>query len=248
MSAKRFFVDGAHAAGDVVGLPERDARKIVRVLRLGAGDAIEAIDAAGRSFEARLEVEGERVRAALISERPPAGHPRLRVDLAQAVPKGAKMDFVIEKATELGAAAILPFSSERTVAHGVGEAKIERWRRLARSAAQQCERREVPEIEEPIPFEALLQRFQRYDAVLFAWEGAARTPAVRRLPELLAPAKTALAVVGPEGGFTPQEAQAAAAHGAHALWLGPRILRTETAGLVLLALAEAFGAATADNE
>lgn len=245
MPARRFFVEGARAVGACVEIGGSDARKIVRVLRLKNGDAIEIVDSTGTLFEASIALDGEVVRATLASAPSGAG-PRaggLRVDVAQALPKGRKMDFVVEKATELGAGAIVPFRSERTIAGDVGEAKLERWRRLAKAASQQCGRSNVLDVRPALPsFDALLARFADYDAVLFPWELAAQELLRDRLPELLTDARTALIVVGPEGGFTHDEAAAAHAHGAALLWLGPRILRTETAAMVLLAVVDAFAA------
>jgi 16S rRNA (uracil1498-N3)-methyltransferase len=165
---------------------------------------------------------------------------RLLVDVAQAVPKAARMDFVVEKGTELGAAAFLPFYSERSVGRRVGPEKLARWRRIARSASQQSGRREVPEIHEPLDFEALVERFGEYDTVFFAWELAAPEPLHDRLRALLPQAGRVLIVVGPEGGFAHAEAEAATSRGAHVLWLGSRILRTDTAAVVLLAVIGAF--------
>lgn len=243
MPARRFFVEGVRTPGSSVEIAGSDARKIVRVLRLQDGDAIDVIDSAGTPFFATIAIEGALVRATLAGELAAerAPEPVPMVDVAQALPKGAKMDFVVEKATELGAAAIVPFRSERTVVRDAGNGKLERWRRLAKTAAQQCGRLSVPEIHAVLPsFDVLLSRFAGYDVVLFAWELASRERLRDRLPELLGAARRALIVIGPEGGFTHDEAAAAAARGAALLWLGPRILRTETAAMVLLAIVDAF--------
>lgn len=238
MPARRFFVEGVRATGERVAIGGADARKIVAVLRLRDGDDVELVDSAGTRFVARLHVDGSEVSASLLAAHT-IGHPSARsVDVAQAVPKGQKMDFVVEKATELGARAIVPFCSERSVAHASGTAKIERWRRLARTAAQQCGRSFVPEIAAVLPFDELLERFAEYDVVLFPWELAPAEPLRKTLPPLLDGATRVLVVVGPEGGFSHAEADAAAARGAHLLWLGARILRTETAAMVLLAVLE----------
>ena len=228
--------------GTAVDIAGGDAHKIVRVLRLASGDRIEVVDSAGSLFAAELAVDGAAVRATLLEPIDAAApESAMQIDVAQAVPKGQKMDFIVEKATELGAAALLPFYSERTIVHEAGAAKLERWRRLAKTAAQQCGRRTIPAIREPLPtFEALVERFEEYDCVLFAWELAAHLPLREELPRLLAGKRRVLAVVGPEGGFTHAEAEAARERGAHPIWLGPRILRTETAALALLAVIDAL--------
>lgn len=236
MSRARFFVPGVRHRGDVVSIEGGDAHHVTDVLRLGSGDRIEVIDSAAQAFVAELERDGRRLHARLVDELARAPAPDLRIDVAQALPKGSKMDVVVEKATELGASAILTFCSERTIARGVGDSKLERWRRIARGAAEQSGRTEIPAVPAPLEFEALLARFSAYDRVLFAWESEERRPLRERLPSLLAGVRSVLVVIGPEGGFSHAEADAARARGAEVISLGERVLRTETAALVLLAI------------
>ncbi len=218
-----------------------DARKIVRVLRLQRGDRIEVVDSAAVAFCAAIEDTGKIVRATLVeSLARDGGETTLALDVAQAVPKARRMEFVIEKCTELGARAFLPFYCERSAGRHVGSEKLARWRRLARSSAQQCGRRDVPAIRDPEAFDALLERFEGYEAVLFAWELAPRLPLRERLLAALARVERVLLVVGPEGGFTHDEAEAAVRHGASLLSLGRRILRTDTAAVALLAVIDAL--------
>jgi 16S rRNA (uracil1498-N3)-methyltransferase len=241
-AARRFFVEGTQEVGGAIEIHGGDAHKITRVLRLRAGDRIEIVDSRACAFAAASGEAGQVVRAQLIdvvADRVPEVN-RLIIEVAQAVPKAARMDFVVEKGTELGAAAFLPFYSERSVGRRVGPEKLARWRRIARSASQQSGRREVPEIHEPLDFEALVERFGEYDTVFFAWELAAPEPLHDRLRALLPQAGRVLIVVGPEGGFAHAEAEAATSRGAHVLWLGSRILRTDTAAVVLLAVIGAF--------
>jgi 16S rRNA (uracil1498-N3)-methyltransferase len=240
-SARRFFVEGVQQAGSFVEIGGSDAHKLMHVLHLRDGDRIEVIDSGGTSFAASVEQVGRRVRARLIE--PVAGDSvgeTVRVDVAQAVPKGRRMEFVVEKTTELGARAILPFYSERSVARNVGGPKLERWRRIARSAALQSGRAEAPPTFDPISFRELLARFAEYDVVLFPWELAPRVPLREILPAALGGAQRVLAVIGPEGGFAHAEAEAARERGAILLSLGRRILRSETAAMVLLAVIGTF--------
>jgi 16S rRNA (uracil1498-N3)-methyltransferase len=240
-SARRFFVEGTHEVGSVVEVGGSDAHKISRVLRLQAGDRIEIVDSAATAFVASIDAAGTIVRARLleiVDERAMNG--ALILDVAQAVPKAQRMEFVVEKGTELGANAFLPFYCERSVGRDVGAEKLARWQRLARSSAQQSGRREVPRIEAPRHFDALLERFAAYDAVLFAWELAPPIPLRESLLAAIPASGHALVVVGPEGGFTHDEAEAAARHGAALLSLGPRILRTDTAAVALLAVISAL--------
>ncbi|MDE2481208.1 MAG: 16S rRNA (uracil(1498)-N(3))-methyltransferase [bacterium] len=236
MGARRFFVENAHALGDLVPIVGSDAHKIVHVLRLRDGDSIELVDSSAHAFDAKLEIAGERVGARLERVREAAPRDGVVVDVAQGVPKGQKMDFVVEKLTELGVAEILPLVSERTVVRDVGDAKLERWRRLARGAAQQSGRSDIPAVAEPIAFDELLARMGSYDLVLLPWEVAEPENLRERLARLLAEASRVLVVIGPEGGFSHAEAERAQAAGAQLVSLGSRILRSETAGLVTLVL------------
>jgi 16S rRNA (uracil1498-N3)-methyltransferase len=231
----RFFIEGSHAAGDEVVLDAGDAHKIRAVLRLGDGDSIETIDSAGVSFRGELIVAGESVRARLAEGIDRVSEPRVRIVLAQGIPKGQKMDFVVEKTTEIGVAAIVPFYSSRSAGERVGDAKLSRWRRIARSAAQQSGRQTIPSIETPVAWDELIDRFGEFERVVLAWEVASREPLRERLHAVVADVRSILLVIGPEGGLTHAEADAAQARGAALLSLGARILRTETAGLVACA-------------
>jgi 16S rRNA (uracil1498-N3)-methyltransferase len=242
VTARRFFVEGHRDVGTTVEIVGGDAHKIARVLRLSAGDRIEVIDSGARTFSASIDSVGRVVRATLL-ENTGAARPEaaaLSVDVAQAVPKGRRMDYVVEKCTELGANAFYPFYCERSVGRDVGTEKLARWRRLARSAAQQCGRDDVPAIAAPVQLDALVARFAHYAVVLFAWESAQPAPLYDRLRSIVPPAGKLLVVVGPEGGFTHDEAELAERHGAALLWLGARILRTDTAAVALMAVIGAF--------
>jgi 16S rRNA (uracil1498-N3)-methyltransferase len=234
----RFFVEGVHAVGDRVAFAPDDARKLATVLRKQSGDRVQVVDSGGAAFAATLEVGGRDV-AATLDERLDRGEVEtaLRVTIAQAVPKGQKMELVVEKATELGAHAIVPVRSARVIGHETSPAKVERWRRIAKSAAQQSGRARIPDVADVHGWDALLATFARYDRVYVPWELADPAP-LREVFERELPAATSvLIVVGPEGGFSAAEVERARAAGASAISLGRRILRTETAALVVLSAA-----------
>jgi len=233
----RFFVAGRHRAGDTLEISGGDARKIVTVLRRQTGDTIEIIDSAAQRFRATLRIENRRVHAQLgeLADPMPVAT-RWNVTVAQGIPKGQKMDFAIEKLTELGVNEVIPFYSERTVVGDLGESKLERWRRLAKTAAQQCGRGCIPQVRKPQMLADIIESFASYDIVLFPWELARNEPLRDRLPQLVGDARSILVLIGPEGGFSSEEAARAVAAGAQMFSLGTRILRTETVGLVILAL------------
>jgi 16S rRNA (uracil1498-N3)-methyltransferase len=229
----RFFVEGVRVVGDRVALDAGDARKALTVLRMQPGAHFEAIDSGGTTFAARLAMDGAIPIAELVEVRVVAREATLAIDLAQGVPKGQKMDYVVEKATELGVRAILPFTSKRTIAEA-SPTKVDRWRRLAKTAAQQCGRERIPRVDDAATWDALVARFAEYDAVLMPWEVADPQPLRETLPALIARAASVLVIVGPEGGIAHDDAERAIAAGAHAISLGARILRTETAALALI--------------
>jgi 16S rRNA (uracil1498-N3)-methyltransferase len=200
-----------------------------------SGDRIEIVDSAAQRFAAEIFVEGRAVRARLTETLAQRAQAPAQIAVAQGIPKAQKMDYVVEKLTELGVAEIVPLRSERSVAEA-GDTKIARWRRLARSAAQQCGRADIPDVREAADLRSLTGRFADFDRVLFPWELASAQPLRESLPPLIAAARRVLIVIGPEGGFSHDEADLAGAAGAHRLSLGERILRTETAALVLVAI------------
>ncbi len=231
----RFFLEGVHASGDRVALAADDARKATVVLRMTDGDALEVIDSAGRAYAATLALDGKAAFAKLGDVRA-RGDERVElvVDLAQAIPKGAKMEYVVEKATELGVRTIIPLRTDRVIGERTGDHKHERWQRLARTAAQQCGRLDVPAVSPIATWETLLAAFPAYDLVVLPWELAQAEP-LRATFERLGAIERVLLIIGPEGGLSEAEALRAVAHGARTISLGRRILRTETAALVTIA-------------
>ncbi len=231
----RFFVEGVYALGERVAFAADDAHKIATVLRGRTGERIEVVDSGGNAWSALLDVSGAKV-GALLDEAlaRPSRETGTRITIAQAVPKGAKMDTVVEKATELGVAALIPLRTLRVTGDHTGDAKIERWRRLARSAAQQCGRSVVPAVAPVTTWDELLATFGAYDRVYIPWELAQPQPLRETFERDAHTLGSVLFVIGPEGGFSAHEVERAAAAGAVPVSLGARILRTETVALVVL--------------
>ena len=234
---RRFRIRPEDVAGDRVTLSAEETRHLIRVLRLGVGDVVEALDGAGTMLTVRIERVDRRGAQAVVLARAP--HPTespLRLTLAQGMAKGDKLEGIIRMATELGATAIVPLGTARTVLtieRGGGASRLARWRRVAQEAAKQSGRSVVPDVTPPQTLEAWLAAREATDVLVCLWEGA-EAPLVSRLPK--PPVTHATLVVGPEGGLEPGEAQALEKAGAILGNLGSRILRTETAGPVGLAL------------
>ncbi|NLG86044.1 MAG: 16S rRNA (uracil(1498)-N(3))-methyltransferase [Firmicutes bacterium] len=233
----RFFAAPEQFREDRVYLDNDEAHHIKKVMRLGTGAVVRIFDGQGREYEVELIVERGAVWGRIIAQVPAVREPELKVTLAQGLAKGEKNELVIQKATEVGVQAIIPLICERSVMKlSPGRNKEERLRRVAREAAKQCQRSVVPTVEAACRIKDIVTRFSLYDTVLLLWEEEQACNLKQTLQELRQKRaiKQLLVLVGPEGGFTAAEAQEAIEHGAYSVSLGPRILRTETAGLVAL--------------
>lgn len=235
----RFFVPPETVQTDPVRLGGEQAHQIARVLRLSPGDEVALLDNSGLCYRARLlAVSPREVRAELLSRHEPDTEPAVRLLLYQAVPRGKKIEWALQKGTELGVSAFVPVISERC--QGLSPAdidagKLARWRRIVTEAAEQSGRAILPRVAEALPFAQAVQAARQADLPLI---GAAEGPAepLRAILESLErkPAEVAL-LIGPEGGFTPAEVSQARDAGVLPISLGPRVLRTETAPLVAFA-------------
>jgi len=210
-----------------------DVHYLRDVLRMRIGDPLELLDGTGNIYEAKiLKMEKEKITCEIISLRQQESEPKVKVTLAQALPKASKMDLVVEKATELGVERIIPMLTERTVAKRV---KLDRWRRLAKEAAEQSGRAIIPEIFDLTPFEEILKIKSRFDLALIPWELEKEKTLKQALRDFLTPqSPNILVAIGPEGGFSQKEIELAKNAGFVSISLGKRILRTETAGLMVL--------------
>jgi 16S rRNA (uracil1498-N3)-methyltransferase len=241
MAGRRLFVPGERLTGTRLTLTGDEHRHVGRVLRARVGDRLTLFDGAGGEVEGRVaRVERGEIELELGARRMVAG-PATPLTLLVAVPRGARMDFLVEKTVELGVARIIPVIAERSVVRLDAEAnRGARWEKIAREAARQCGRADVPVIAAPAPLGAALVDGALPARRLALFEGEK----TRSLGAELAgagPVATAL-LVGPEGGFGAAEIAAARDAGFTSVGLGPRILRVETAAIAGLALlAGAYG-------
>jgi 16S rRNA (uracil1498-N3)-methyltransferase len=207
----------------VLELPPGESNHVHNVLRGGNGDFIEVVDGEGRLFAARL-CSG--VEVAVVEELEGPGGADVEISLYQAVPKGGRMDFVVEKATEVGATRIVPLLAERGVVTP-REGKVGRWRRVAEAAARQALRLGVPEVAEPVRFEDAASEVGERGVLLHNAPDLQPVEAVVGAPVSL--------FVGPEGGWSDRELLFAEEAGITFGGLGPYRLRSETAGIIAVA-------------
>jgi 16S rRNA (uracil1498-N3)-methyltransferase len=236
---RRVFVRPEAVEANRVRFDADEAHHLRRVLRLRPGTVVEATDGTGRLYRVRLAVlEGADTWGTIEGQTDPALDSPCAITLAQALLKGDRMSWLVQKATELGVARIVPMETARVVARpATGAAgRHLRWERIAREAVKQCGRVTVPIVDRPRAFADVVREAAAHDAAWIFWEGGGQA-----LP--IAAAATGspaslLLLVGPEGGFTAEEAGAAQAGGARAVSLGPRILRAESAGLTAAAVCQ----------
>ena len=232
----RFFVDETAVSLDKVAIAGADARHIARSLRMAVGDGITVCTAEGRELTCRLtHIRDELCEAEILSSRDALGEPSVAIRLFVAYPKGDKLETVVQKATELGAISVTPFTSSFVVRKPRPEkiaSETERLNRIASEAAKQCRRGAIPTVTPPLSFSETLGQAGQADLSLFCYEGEGTRPLPALLPD--ARPKTVSVVTGSEGGFSEEEAAAARAAGLSLAGLGKRILRCETAPLFAL--------------
>ncbi|HEY3302140.1 MAG TPA: 16S rRNA (uracil(1498)-N(3))-methyltransferase [Candidatus Binatia bacterium] len=237
----RFFLPKRNILGESATIAGAELEHMRRVLRLGPGDRVTLFDDEGWEHEGTIRSYSDGLGEVRIlnSYRPERESPA-RITLAQALGKGEKFDWVVEKATELGAVAIVPFLCRRTVPKLDGaarEKKRTRWQRIALSAAKQSGRVQIPEILDVTDFTDLIRRPWQCDLkVIFGENETAH--GLARLGEEKSSVESLLLVIGPEGGFTRDEVAEATASGFRSVSMGKRTLRTETAAVTALSLAQ----------
>ena len=242
MRVNRVYIEGALAVGARVALPEGAATHLLRVLRLGVGDGCVLFNGDGCDYDARIVAVDKRGGEAEVAGVREAGNESpLRIVLVQGIARGEKMDWILQKATELGVAGFVPVGSERSEVRLAGERATRRlahWRSVVVAACEQSRRARVPDIAAPQSLATALDALPA-DSLRLTLDPQAET-ATAGLP---APGERPLVLaIGPEGGWSPRDRAALADAGFSGLCLGPRILRTETAGMAAIAaLQSRFG-------
>ena len=234
----RFFVPKEAIDGKTIRLDGPEAHHVLDVMRLRTGDGVTTFDGSGREYEGIIkEARPKSLMIEITSTREVPAEGKVLVTLAQAIPKKDKMDYIVEKATELGVHKIAPIETARTIVRLKGDRakeRAERWRRIAREAAKQCGRTTVPEIEDIRDYGSFLGAVKGYGLILMA----CLVTGTEDMGEVLKGQRAGnmLLFIGPEGDFTPDETTAARSKGARMVSLGPRVLKSDTAGLAALTM------------
>ena len=235
----RFFTqDITEAGGCITG---EDAKHIAKVLRMKVGDELTVCDTKGRDYDCMIEEIGAgEVRLKVLSVAPSQSEPDVRVHLYQAMPKADKMETIIQKAVELGAASITPVMTRRCVSRPDAQSmdkKLVRYNRIALEAAKQCGRGVVPPVLPLLELPQALEQMQRTGCPILFYENAT-APAKQVIAKARESGKELeiAVLIGAEGGFDEDEVALAREHGCHILSLGKRILRCETAPLAALTI------------
>lgn len=227
----RYFT--SQISGDTALLTGSDAHHLGKVMRAKIGEQVILCDGAGFDYNGTITaIEPEEVQFSITDKRPCTAEPKAKVTVFVGYPKQDKLELILQKCVELGAARIVPFFSRFcVVTPKKEEQKNQRYTRIAAEAAKQCGRGILPEVELPVNIGQLPERFAEFDAVLFFYEKGGRP-----LRQCVPPEGGHIALItGAEGGFSEAEAQALIAAGAIPVGLGPRILRCETAPIAGLA-------------
>jgi len=231
---QRYFVSCEQMNDTKVVVTGDDVNHMAKVMRFLPGDRVICCNGEGRDVLAEIEkITSEHIQLKILEELSESRELPLKVTIAQGLPKGDKMDFIIQKGTELGAFSFLPFTSRYTVVkldEKKEKKRVERWKKIAKEAAEQSHRSLVPHIANPLGWRELLAKVSSFDYALFAYEKEEETPLYQALKGIPKEASILL-VIGPEGGFSEDEAREAEEAGMQRVSLGRRILRTETASL-----------------
>ncbi|WP_180247411.1 16S rRNA (uracil(1498)-N(3))-methyltransferase [Bacillus sp. AFS031507] len=238
---QRYFVK-QRANGERFLIDEEDRHHIVKVMRMQLGDQIICVDPAGKQAVCALaEITDTSVVADVVQWKDEVSELPISITIASGLPKGDKLEWIIQKGTELGAHQFLPFSAARSVVkwdEKKAAKKIDRWQKIAKEAAEQSHRAFLPEVSSAISFKELLSKSKEYEYKLVAFEEESRngeTSVFASSLNKMSKGDSLLLVFGPEGGLSDAEVQQLKNNDFAVCGLGPRILRTETAPLYALA-------------
>lgn len=235
-----FFAQPSHIEAEFIHMEGQDVNHMKHVLRMKCGEKLTISDGQGTHYGCEIHrYEEGRAILKILSKRGGEGELPSRIFLFQGLPKGDKMELIIQKAVELGVYEIIPVAMKRSVVkldQKKSAKKADRWNAIALSAAKQCGRSLIPHVRQVITFDKALQSVADLDVLLLPYECAGDMERTKTIISALKAGQDIGVFIGPEGGFEETEAEKAVDAGAHAITLGKRILRTETAGLVAISL------------
>ncbi len=235
-----FFVDPDAVGEDEIRITGPDVNHIGHVLRMKPGEEVRLCTGQdSRDYRCRIDqITSEEVVCHILWVEERGTELPSEIVLFQGLPKSDKMEFIIQKAVELGASKIVPVNTRRCVVKLDAKKaanKVRRWTAISESAAKQSKRMIIPEIPEPVSYKEALKMAEQLDVVLIPYERAAGMEYTREVLSSVKPGQSVGIFIGPEGGFDEEEVQMAMDAGAHSITLGRRILRTETAGMTVIA-------------
>lgn len=239
--AYHFIVDTEQIKSGKIAITGEDFGHLTRVLRLKKGDEITATDGSGNLYKCLLEeIYQSEALGKIISVELDQTESPIEMVLLQGLPKGDKLELIIQKTTELGISRVVPVAMKRSVVQlstGKAKERTTRWQRIAREAAKQCRRSQVPVVEYATDLREVLDSLNEDALILLPWEGE-NTQGIKEvlISKETSERKQIAIIIGPEGGFDEQEIELAKQYNAVSVSLGPRILRTETAAIVVTAL------------
>jgi 16S rRNA (uracil1498-N3)-methyltransferase len=230
----RIFAPPESLAGDRAILDEAGHRHLIKVLRLSQGDALRVFDGQGWEIDAIIDKIDKKSVGLILGDRRQLPLPAASITLWQSPPKNDRMDYIVQKTTELGVTRIVPVLTRQGILRPSAD-KVERWRTIAMEAARQCGRADIPRVDNATELAEALTEIQPSVHAIMLWEEERSTTFRQALAS--GPKQVAL-LVGPEGGFSQGEADACQAAGFIRASMGPRILRADTAAIVAVALAQ----------
>ena len=241
MQVHRFFASPEVIDNGTIRLTAEESHHLARVLRLREGERVSAFDGLGNEWECEIAaIHKSECRLSILRKLETVVESPLRLTLAQALVKGEKFDLVVQKATELGVSRILPVITEHCeirISDERSEQRLQRWQRISLGAIKQSGRRRLVEIDQPVRFQQFCRGLQGEPALIFS-EKAGSEKSGRGLPPLAVQDSGLTVVIGPEGGWSDDEIDLATSSGLIPVHLGPRILRTETAAITAVTLAQ----------
>jgi 16S rRNA (uracil1498-N3)-methyltransferase len=235
-----FYVDPKNVSKDFLRIEGEETKHICLVLRKGEGEIIDVVDGEGMKYQVQVTAKGKDwVQGKIISQTRKENEPFTHLTLAQALIKGVRMDFLVEKVTEIGVSSIIPLITGKSLIKlekdFKGVSRVNRWKRIAISGMKQALRSKLPEIQSPVLFRELLAKVKDYDLALIGCQ-AKGSKFLKEIIEGKKGVKKVLLLVGPESGFTQEELDLSFKSGIIPVSLGPRRLRSETAGIVFSSL------------